>query len=104
MIKVVKEPSYFFRLSEWQDALLRFYEENPDFLGPWSRRNEVISFVKEGLRDLSISRTSFQVCRHAAVCPLPTNLSLSVCVLCAISGACVCPRAMTTLCMCGSTP
>ncbi|CEL95847.1 unnamed protein product [Vitrella brassicaformis CCMP3155] len=60
VIKVVKEPSYFFRLSEWQDALLRFYEENPDFLGPWSRKNEVISFVKEGLRDLSISRTSFQ--------------------------------------------
>ena len=55
----VKEPSYFFRLSKWQDWLLRFYEENPGFIAPASRRNEVISFVKSGLQDLSISRTSF---------------------------------------------
>ncbi len=55
----LKEPSYFFRMSRYQDALLRHIEENPDFIQPVSRRNEIVSFVKEGLRDLSISRTSF---------------------------------------------
>jgi methionyl-tRNA synthetase len=55
----VKEPSYFFRLSAWQDRLLKLYEENPDFIAPGSRRNEVISFVKGGLNDLSVSRTTF---------------------------------------------
>ena len=58
-VEWVEEPSYFFKLSEYQDKLLKFYEENPDFITPESRRNEVISFVKGGLRDLSISRTSF---------------------------------------------
>lgn len=57
---VAKEESYFFKLSEFQDKLLQFYEDNPDFIAPESRKNEVISFVKGGLRDLSISRTSFQ--------------------------------------------
>lgn len=56
----VEEPSYFFDLSKWQDRLLEFYEANPDFIAPPSRRNEVISFVKGGLRDLSVSRTSFK--------------------------------------------
>ncbi len=56
----VEEPSYFFRLSAWEDRLLRFYDENPDFIAPTSRRNEVISFVKNGLQDLSVSRTSFK--------------------------------------------
>ncbi len=55
----VEEPSYFFKLSEWGGKLLKFYEDNPLFLAPESRRNEVISFVKSGLRDLSISRTNF---------------------------------------------
>ena len=55
----VEEPSYFFDLSKWQTKLLEFYDENPDFIAPASRRNEVISFVSSGLRDLSISRTSF---------------------------------------------
>ena len=55
----VKEPSYFFRLSDWADKLLNFYEDHPDFILPLSRRNEVLSFVKAGLQDLSISRTSF---------------------------------------------
>jgi len=55
----VEEPSYFFRLSAYGDALLNFYETCPDFIAPNSRRNEIISFVKGGLRDLSISRTSF---------------------------------------------
>ncbi len=55
----VEEPSYFFKLSEWQEPLLRFYERNPRFVAPESRRNEVVSFVKAGLRDLSVSRTSF---------------------------------------------
>lgn len=56
---VVKEPSYFFKLSEYESRLLEWYESHPDAIGPASRRNEVISFVKGGLRDLSISRTSF---------------------------------------------
>ena len=50
---------YFFRLSAWQDRLLKFYEDNPDFIAPPTRRNEVMSFVRGGLRDLSVSRTSF---------------------------------------------
>ncbi|WP_259783284.1 methionine--tRNA ligase [Aestuariispira ectoiniformans] len=56
----VEEPSYFFRLSAWQDRLLQFYEDNPGFIKPESRRNEVISFVKGGLKDLSVSRTTFK--------------------------------------------
>ncbi|RLD99582.1 MAG: methionine--tRNA ligase [Aquificota bacterium] len=56
----VKEPSYFFRLSKYQDALLKFYEEHPDFVLPESRMNEIVSFVKMGLKDLSISRTTFK--------------------------------------------
>ena len=59
-VEWVEEPSYFFRLSAWQDRLLAFYEANPDFIGPQTRRNEVISFVKGGLNDLSVSRTSFK--------------------------------------------
>jgi methionyl-tRNA synthetase len=55
----VEEPSYFFRLSAYQDRLLKLYEEHPDFLAPRERLNEVTSFVKGGLRDLSISRTTF---------------------------------------------
>ncbi len=58
-VEWVEEESYFFRLSKWQDRLLDFYERNPDFIQPVSRRNEVISFVKGGLRDLSVSRTTF---------------------------------------------
>ena len=58
-VEWVKEPSYFFRLSQWQERLLAHYEAHPDFIGPASRRNEVISFVKGGLQDLSVSRTSF---------------------------------------------
>ena len=59
-VEWVEEPSYFFKLSEWQDPLLKFYEKNPDFIAPQSRRNEVIRFVEGGLKDLSISRTSFK--------------------------------------------
>jgi len=58
-VEWVEEPSYFFRLSAFQDRLLDLYESNPDFVGPKSRLNEVKSFVKGGLRDLSVSRTSF---------------------------------------------
>jgi methionyl-tRNA synthetase len=58
-VEWVEEPSYFFRLSKWQDALLEHYDAHPEFIAPESRRNEVVSFVKGGLRDLSISRTSF---------------------------------------------
>ncbi|WP_209347633.1 methionine--tRNA ligase [Pontixanthobacter sp. CEM42] len=53
------EESWFFRLSKYQDALLKLFEETPEFLQPDSRRNEMIAFVEGGLRDLSISRTSF---------------------------------------------
>tara|TARA_B110000503_G_scaffold59383_1_gene94665 strand:+ start:5557 stop:7086 length:1530 start_codon:yes stop_codon:yes gene_type:complete len=59
-VEWVEEPSYFFALSKWQDKLLEYYEQNPEFIWPKSRRNEVISFVKGGLIDLSISRTSFK--------------------------------------------
>lgn len=52
----VEEESYFFKLSNYTDKLLKFYEENPDFIQPEARRNEIISFVKQGLKDLSISR------------------------------------------------
>ena len=55
----LKEESYFFRMSKYQDQLLKHIEDNPDFIQPKSRRNEILSFVREGLRDLSISRTSF---------------------------------------------
>ncbi len=58
-VEWVEEPSYFFRLSAWGEKLLAFYEAHPDFIMPESRRNEVISFVKSGLKDLSISRTTF---------------------------------------------
>ena len=58
-VEWVEEKSYFFRLSAYQDRLLALYESQPDFIGPDSRKNEVISFVKGGLRDLSISRTTF---------------------------------------------
>ena len=58
-VEWVEEPSYFFKLSNYQEPLLDFYAANPDFILPESRRNEVISFVKGGLKDLSISRTTF---------------------------------------------
>ena len=56
----VEEPSYFFRLSAWQDKLLQHYESHPDFIMPMGKRNEVLSFVRSGLMDLSISRTTFR--------------------------------------------
>jgi len=55
----VREPSYFFRLAAWQDRLLKLYDSHPDFIAPTSSRNEVLSFVRGGLNDLSISRTTF---------------------------------------------
>ena len=55
----VEEESYFFKLSNWSEKLLEFYKENNDFILPLSRKNEVVNFVKKGLKDLSISRTSF---------------------------------------------
>ena len=58
-VEWVEEESFFFRLSNWQNKLLKYYDENPNFIRPESRKNEVISFVKSGLKDLSISRTSF---------------------------------------------
>ncbi|MDC0054531.1 methionine--tRNA ligase [Candidatus Pelagibacter sp.] len=58
-VEWLEEESYFFKLSEWENKLLKFYEENPKFILPKSRRNEVISFVKSGLKDLSVSRKTF---------------------------------------------
>jgi methionyl-tRNA synthetase len=58
-VEWIEEESYFFRLSKWQDKLLKYYEDNPEFISPKSRKNEVISFVKSGLKDLSISRKGF---------------------------------------------
>jgi methionyl-tRNA synthetase len=59
-VEWVEEPSYFFRLSNYAEPLLAHYEKNPLFVQPESRRNEVMSFVRGGLKDLSLSRTSFQ--------------------------------------------
>jgi len=58
-VEWVEENSYFFKLSAYQDRLLTLYSDQPEFIGPDSRKNEVVSFVKGGLRDLSISRTTF---------------------------------------------
>jgi len=58
-VEWVEEESYFFRLSAYQDKLLDHYRAHPDFIGPAERRNEVVSFVRSGLKDLSVSRTTF---------------------------------------------
>ncbi len=58
-VEWVEEESYFFRLSAYQDKLLAHYEAHPDFIGPETRRNEIVSFVTGGLQDLSVSRTTF---------------------------------------------
>ena len=57
--EIVEEESYFFRMSKYQDRLLTYIEENPDFIQPSSRRNEMINFIKGGLEDLCVSRTTF---------------------------------------------
>jgi len=59
VVEWMEEESYFFKLSEWQKPLLDFYKKNPDFILPTSRKNEVVSFVESGLKDLSVSRKSF---------------------------------------------
>ncbi|GAA4991685.1 methionyl-tRNA synthetase [Nonomuraea thailandensis] len=58
-VEILKEENYFFRLSEYGDRLLAHYEANPGFIQPESARNEVVSFVRQGLQDLSISRSTF---------------------------------------------
>ncbi len=58
-VEWMDEESFFFRLSKWEKPLLEFYKNNPDFIQPESRKNEVISFVENGLKDLSVSRKSF---------------------------------------------
>jgi methionyl-tRNA synthetase len=58
-VEWVIEPTYFFKLSVFQEPLLAFYEENPGFIAPAAKRNEILSFVRGGLHDLSVSRTSF---------------------------------------------
>ncbi len=60
-VELVKEESYFFRMSKYADRLLQYYEEHPDFIQPESRKNEMINnFIKPGLEDLAVSRTSFK--------------------------------------------
>ena len=59
-VEWVDEESYFFRLSKWEKPLLDFYEKNPNFISPSSRKNEIVNFVKSGLKDLSVSRKSFR--------------------------------------------
>jgi methionyl-tRNA synthetase len=59
-VESMKEESYFFRLSRYQDKLLQHIADNPSFIEPQSRLNEVVSFIKEGLTDLSVSRTTFK--------------------------------------------
>ncbi|PID70717.1 methionine--tRNA ligase [bacterium DOLZORAL124_38_8] len=66
----LKEENYFFRLSKYQDRLLKFYEENPNWLRPAKRRNEVLSFIKSGLDDISISRESAEL-----GIPMPNNVN-----------------------------
>ena len=58
LVEWMDEESYFFKLSKWEKPLLEYYEKNPNFISPISRKNEVISFVKSGLKDLSVSRKS----------------------------------------------
>jgi methionyl-tRNA synthetase len=58
-VEWVREPNYLFRLSAYQDRLLAHYEANPDFIGPPGKRREMLSFIRGGLKDLSVSRTSF---------------------------------------------
>ena len=58
-VEWVEEESYFFKLSSWSNKLLELYSTNPNFISPTSRKNEVVKFVEKGLKDLSISRTSF---------------------------------------------
>lgn len=58
-VEVVQEESYFFRMSKYQDRLLAYIETNPDFIQPISRRNEMLNFIKGGLEDLCVSRTTF---------------------------------------------
>ena len=72
-VEWVKEESYFFKLSEWQDKLINYYEKNPESILPKTRYNEVLSFIKGGLKDLSISRTTF----NWGV-PVPNNSKLSL--------------------------
>ena len=59
-VEWIKEESYFFKLSSWENKLLEYYKNNPNSIAPKSRYNEVISFIKGGLKDLSISRTTFK--------------------------------------------
>ena len=58
-VELVKEESYFFKMSKYADRWLQYMEDHPDFIQPKTRRNEMINFVKQGLEDLCVSRTTF---------------------------------------------
>ena len=70
----LKEDTYFFRLSKYAEPLLALYRDNPSFIQPESRRNEVVSFVEAGLKDLSVSRTSFSPGHPRAGPPAPRHV------------------------------
>ena len=71
-VEWVEEESFFFRLSAYQQKLLDHYARHPEFIGPETRRNEIVSFVKAGLKDLSVSRTTFD---WGIKVPTPTAMS-----------------------------
>ena len=60
--QLIEEETYFFRLSAYQEPLLKFYEQNKDFLSPHFRAAEIVNFVKNGLKDLSVTRTKVKRC------------------------------------------
>jgi len=72
-VRKLEEEGYFFRMSKYRDALLKYYNEHPDFISPVSRRNEVINFVKEGLKDLCITRRNL-----SWGIPVPDNKEFSI--------------------------
>ncbi len=76
-VEWVREPNYLFRLSAFQDRLLAHYEANPDFIAPLSRRNEVVSFVRSGLRDLSVSSQQLPLGHSGAGRPGAGNVCLA---------------------------
>ena len=78
-VEWVEEASYFFRLSAYQDKLLKLYADQPDFIGPAERRNEVVSFVKGGLQDLSVSRTTFDWGIPVPGAPRPHHVCVARC-------------------------
>jgi methionyl-tRNA synthetase len=66
-VELIKEESYFFKMSKYADKLLKYIEDNPDFIQPVTRKNEMINFIKQGLEDLCVSRTTFNWGIHVPI-------------------------------------